>query len=79
MEPFETIFLRLGVVVLKNAENFLAANPSQTVQEIKTELAELIKDIQASGNIANIKKLEFESKFKIHNSKFLSLRIEIIL
>ena len=62
MEPFETIFLRLGVVVLKNAENFLAANPSQTVQEIKTELAELIKDIQASGNIANIKKLEFELK-----------------
>jgi hypothetical protein len=62
MEPFETIFLRLGVVVLKNAENFLAANPSQTVQEIKTELAELIKDIQDSGNIANIKKLEFELK-----------------
>jgi hypothetical protein len=62
MEPFETIFLRLGVVVLKNAENFLAANPSKTVQEIKTELAELIKDIQASDNIANIKKLEFELK-----------------
>jgi len=62
MEPFETIFLRLGEVVLKNAENFLAANPSKTVQEIKTELAELIKDIQASGNIANIKKLEFELK-----------------
>lgn len=62
MEPFETIFLRLGVVVLKNAENFLAANPSNTVQEIKTELAQLIKDIQTSGNIANIKKLEYELK-----------------
>ena len=62
MEPFETIFLRLGVVVLKNAENFLAANPSKVVQEIKTELAELVKEIQASGNVANIKKLEFELK-----------------
>lgn len=55
MEPFEAIFLRLGVVVLKNAENFLAANPSKVVQEIKTELAQLIKEIQASGNIVNIK------------------------
>ena len=62
MEPFETIFLRLGVVVLKNAENFLAANPSKVVHEIKTELAELVKEIQASGNVANIKKLEFELK-----------------
>ena len=62
MEPFEAIFLRLGVVVLKNAENFLAANPSKVVQEIKTELAQLIKEIQASGNVVNIKKLELELK-----------------
>ena len=60
MEPFETIFLRLGAVVLKNAENFLAANPSKTVQELKTELAQLIKELQASGNEVTIKKLEHE-------------------
>jgi hypothetical protein len=60
MEPFETIFLRLGAVVLKNAENFLAANPSKSVQELKTELAQLIQELQASNDVATIKKLEQE-------------------
>jgi hypothetical protein len=60
MEPFETIFLRLGAVVLKNAENFLAANPSKSIQELKTELAQLIKELQASNDTATLKKLEHE-------------------
>jgi len=60
MEPFENIFLKLGAVVLKNAENFLAANPSATVQEIKRELAELTRELQAKGDVATIKKLEHE-------------------
>ena len=62
MEPFETIFLKLGAVVLKNAENFLAANPSATVQEIKRELAELTRELQAKGDDVTIKKLEHELK-----------------
>jgi len=60
MEPFETIFLRLGAVVLKNAENFLAANPTESVQELKAELAQLIKELQVSGDPSTIKKLEHE-------------------
>jgi len=60
LEPFESIFLRLGVLVLQNATNFLAANPDQTVQEIKTELAQLIKDLQVKGDAATIQKLEHE-------------------
>jgi hypothetical protein len=60
MEPFESIFLRLGAVVLKNAENFLAANPSKAVQEIKQEIADLIRDLQTTNNIETIKKLEHE-------------------
>ena len=60
MEPFETIFLRLGAVVLKNAENFLSANPAKSVQELKSELAQLIKELQATGDPATIKKLEHE-------------------
>jgi len=62
MEPFETIFLKLGAVVLKNAENFLAANPSATVQEIKRELAELTRELQTKGDDVTIKKLEHELK-----------------
>jgi hypothetical protein len=60
LEPFESIFLRLGAVALKNAENFLAANPDKTVQSIKTELAQLIRDLQAKGDSATISKLELE-------------------
>ena len=60
MEPFESVFLRLGAVVLRNAENFLAANPSKAVQEIKQEMAQLIKELQTSNNIDSIKKLEYE-------------------
>ena len=60
MEPFESIFLRLGAVVLRNAENFLAANPSKSVQELKQDLADLIKELQTTNDINTIKKLEHE-------------------
>jgi hypothetical protein len=60
LEPFESIFLRLGVLVLQNATNYLAANPDKTVQDIKTELAQLIKDLQEKGDPATIQKLELE-------------------
>ena len=60
MEPFETIFLRLGAVVLKNATNFLAANPSKSVQAIKQDMAQLIKDLQTNPNPDTISKLEHE-------------------
>jgi hypothetical protein len=62
MEPFETLFLRLGAVALKNAENFLAANPSKTVQTIKQEMAELIRELQNNPNPQTVAKLESELK-----------------
>jgi len=62
MQPFESIFLRLGAVTLKNAENFLAANPDKAVQEIRKEMADLIKDLQTSPNPETIRKLELELK-----------------
>jgi hypothetical protein len=62
LEPFESIFLRLGVLVLQNASNFLAANPSKTVQEIRTELAQLIRELQANPNPAILSKLQLELK-----------------
>ena len=60
MEPFETIFLRLGAVVLKNAENFLAVNPSKAVQEIKTELAQLSRELAQTTDIKTLDKLKAE-------------------
>jgi hypothetical protein len=60
LEPFESIFLRLGVVVLQNASNFLAANPTEAVQDIRTDLAQLIKELQSGGNQDTINKLKHE-------------------
>ena len=60
MEPFESIFLRLGAVVLRNAQNFLAANPSKSVQELKRDLSDLIRELQTTNDINSIKKLEHE-------------------
>ncbi len=60
MEPFESIFLRLGAVVLKNAENFLAVNPNTAVQEIKTELAQLVRELEQTTDIKVLDKLKVE-------------------
>jgi hypothetical protein len=60
MEPFESLFLRLGAVVLQNAQNFLAANPSKSAQELKKDLADLIRELQTTNDINSIKKLEHE-------------------
>ena len=62
IQPFESIFLRLGAVVLKNIKNYLAANPKAAVQDIKQNLTDLIKQLQTSDDIATIKKLEAELK-----------------
>ncbi len=60
MEPFETIFLRLGVVVLQNATNYLAANPTSVVQAIKNEILQLTKELQNNSNSEIIAKLKNE-------------------
>ena len=60
MEPFESIFLRLGVIVLQNAQNYLALNPDKSAQQIKTELAELIRELQQSNDVKTLDKLKLE-------------------
>ena len=60
IEPFESIFLRLGAIVLSNAKNFLAANPSDAVQQIKKDIATTLKDIKSSNNVELLKKVEYQ-------------------
>jgi hypothetical protein len=62
LEPFESIFLRLGVLVLQNATNYLTANPSNTVQTIKNELSQLIKDLQQRNDPTTLRQLEIQLK-----------------
>lgn len=62
IEPFENIFLRLGAQVLKNATNYLAANPDKTVQDIRHELTQLTDSLRQSNNESIINQLEHQLK-----------------
>lgn len=62
MEPFESIFLRLGALVLSNTSEFLAANPNKAVQEIKRDIASLMKQVQSSKDPNILKKVEYQLK-----------------
>ena len=50
MQPFESIFLKLGAIVLKNASDFLALNPSKAVQEIRKDIADSIKMLRQTND-----------------------------
>ena len=58
MLPFEKLFFELGAEVLKNVENFLAANPDKAVQNIRKQVAAAIKHVRKGGDLKNINKLK---------------------
>ena len=60
VEPFEDIFLELGSVILKNASNFLAANPSGEAQRLRKEIETQASKIKKTGGVEQIKKVEAE-------------------
>ena len=60
MEPFEAIFLRLGAVVLSNISEFLAANPAKSVQEIKSDIAQVLKQVKETNDPAILSKVEYQ-------------------
>ena len=54
LEPFESIFLKLGAEIMKNASNFLAANPAAAVQSIRKEIAQIIRELRSTGDISKM-------------------------
>ena len=54
IEPFESIFLKLGAEIMKNASNFLAANPAKAVQAIRKEIAQIIRELRSTGDIGQM-------------------------
>jgi hypothetical protein len=58
IKPFEILFLKLGAQVLQNVEDLVAANPDESVQNLKKELHKVIADIKASNNLDVLSKLE---------------------
>lgn len=60
IRPFEDLFLELGSVILKNASNFVAANPSAEAQRLRAYLAAEADKIKKTGGLDQIKKVEDE-------------------
>jgi hypothetical protein len=60
IRPFEDLFLELGSVILKNASNFVAANPTAEAQRLRAYLANEADKIKTTGGPVQIKKVEAE-------------------
>jgi len=60
MRPFEDLFLELGSVILKNASNFVAANPDAEMQRLHKQLRDEAEKIKKSGDEKAIEKVAAE-------------------
>ena len=60
IRPFEDLFLELGSIIMKNAFNFLAANPSGEAQRLRKEIETQASKIKKTGGVEQIKKVEAE-------------------
>jgi len=48
----------LGARILKNIDIFLAANPDESIDKLKSDLNKAIKDIENSNDVSYISKLK---------------------
>lgn len=60
IRPFEDLFLELGSVILKNASNFVAANPDAEMQRLHNQIRTEASKIKKGGDIKQIEKVEAE-------------------
>ena len=60
IRPFEDLFLELGSIIMKNASQFLAANPSSEAQRLRKEIEAQADNIKKTGGVEQIKKVEAE-------------------
>ena len=54
MEPFESIFLKLGAEVLKGVSSMLAANPKESAQQIRSDLASVIRELRSTNDLRKL-------------------------
>ena len=60
IRPFEDLFLELGSIILKNASNFVAANPAEEMQRLHNQIRTEAEGIKKTGGEAQIAKVEAE-------------------
>ena len=58
IQPFESIFLKLGAEIMKNVSNFLAPNPAKAVQDIRKEIAQIIRTLRSTNDISKMELLK---------------------
>jgi soluble cytochrome b562 len=58
MRPFEVLFFEVGAEILSNVSNWLAPNPSATVQALKKGLDKAAREIRSKKDPSSISKLE---------------------
>ena len=58
IRPFEDLFLELGSVILKNASDFLAANPSDEAQRLRAQIQTAGSKIKKTGGADQVRKVE---------------------
>ena len=57
IRPFEDLFLELGSIILKNASNFVAANPEKEMQRLHNQIRTEADKIKKGGSVAQIEKV----------------------
>lgn len=60
IRPFEDLFLELGSVILKNASNFVAANPDAEMQRLHNQIRTEAEAIKKGGDVKQIEKVMAE-------------------
>lgn len=60
IRPFEDLFLELGSVILKNASNFVAANPDKEMQRLHNQIRTEAEKIKKGGDVKQIEKVMSE-------------------
>ena len=60
IRPFEDLFLELGSIILKNASNFVAANPSAEMQRLHNQIRTEASKIKKGGSEEQINKVMAE-------------------
>ena len=57
IRPFEDLFLELGSVILKNASNFVGANPDIEMQRLQAQIRTEADKIKKGGEAAQVEKV----------------------
>jgi len=60
IRPFEDLFLELGSIILKNASNFVAANPDKEMQRLHNQIRTEAEAIKKTGGESKIARVEAE-------------------